>query len=390
MEKLLLLSIAASVLFTNCSENTEDIVSRIVKESKKHASVTYKIIQKSYSSNLPDTTITPFEVWVIRDSNDTLRKGYVWVDNNYRPYNMIYDVGNFYLAIPPKKTTVFYANYEESFISQADWVDIFLNPDILVAQITDPATTTTISDTTYQGENYSKLIIISGTGKKEGTKKTTYLLDKKSLVPIWAKLESKNKDHVFFEELFFNDYEFDNVDLDKLKEKQKKGFLENPIQSEGTNSETSRLERMLHTGDKAPLFSGNFYPEGKEFNFVDYIGKNVIIVDFWYTHCPPCVKAMPALSELYTKYKDRRLKIFGINSVDNQPHSLENLDTFLGKRDISYDIILTNPAVDIMYKINGYPTMYIIDRDGNIAFIEVGFDEEKFKLLTERIEELTK
>ena len=65
------------------------------------------------------------------------------------------------------------------------------------------------------------------------------------------------------------------------------------------------------------------------------------ILDFWYTHCPPCVKSMPYLSELYTQYKDKNVKIFGLNSVDNQPHSLEYLKTFLGKREITYYIILT-------------------------------------------------
>ena len=388
MRKTHLLFIATVLLLTNCNKNIDDLVSKIANEAKEHASISYNITQKTYSPSLPDTTITPFEVWVVRDSNDTLREGYVWVNNNYRPYNMIYDAGNFYLAIPPKKTTVSYANYEENFISQADWIDVFLNPDILAAEISAPSVSTIVSDTVYQGVDCSKLIIISGNGKKGGSKKITYLLDKKNLVPLWAKLESKSKDHEFIEELCFSEYEFDNVDLTALKDKQKKILTENPIQSEGTISELTRLEKMLHIGDKAPLFAGNYYPEGEEFKLENYIGKNVIIVDFWYTHCPPCVKAMPALSELYIKYKDKGLKIFGINSVDNQPHSMDKLDAFLGRRDISYDIILTKSSADLSYKISGYPTMYIIDKDGNIAFIEVGFDEEKFKILTDKIEEL--
>ena len=43
-----------------------------------------------------------------------------------------------------------------------------------------------------------------------------------------------------------------------------------------------------------------------------------------------------------------------------------------------------------MYKINGYPSMYIIDKEGKIAFVEIGFNEEKFSKLKEKIEELTK
>ncbi|GMT45246.1 MAG: hypothetical protein IEMM0006_1078 [bacterium] len=45
-------------------------------------------------------------MWALRDKKDSLRNGYVWVNDYYRLYNMIYDTGNFYLAIPPKKTTI--------------------------------------------------------------------------------------------------------------------------------------------------------------------------------------------------------------------------------------------------------------------------------------------
>lgn len=390
MKKLFIVVVAVSLLFMNCTEKKDNLISKIVEESQSHASVAYTITQKTYSPSLPDTTITPFEVWVVRDDSDALRKAYVWVNNNYRPYNMIYESGNFYLAIPPKKTTVSYSNYEDNFISQLDWIDIFLNPNILADQIGDTGVNTSISDTLFQGDKCSKLVMTSANGNKKGTKRITYLIDKKNLVPLLAKMEIYKDGLVSTQELYFADYEFDQADIEKLKEEQKKVLSENPIQSEGTNSETARLEKMLHTGDKAPLFKGNYYPNGEEFNLTDFIGKNVIIVDFWYTHCPPCVKAMPALSGLYTKYKDKGLKIFGLNSVDNRPHSLENLDTFLAKRELSYDVILTDPAVDRMYKISGYPTMYIVDKEGNISLVEVGFDEEKFKILTEKVEELTR
>ena len=389
MKRIFLITGAVLVLFASCIENSENLASKIKKKSNKHISVAYNITQKTYSPSLPDTTVTPFEVWVVRDNNDSLRNGYVWVNNNYRPYNMIYDAGNYYLAIPPKRTTVFYPNYKENFISELDWVDIFLHPEILADQIDDAEVNSIVSDTIYQGIKCDQIIMTS-TNEKQGKIEITYMIDKEKLFPLWAKKQSKRKNVVSYEELFFSDLEFDKVDLQKLREMQMTVLSDNPIQSEGTNSETARLEKMLHTGDKAPLFTGNYYPNGEEFNLADYIGKNVIIVDFWYTHCPPCVKAMPALSELYTKYKDKGLKIFGLNSVDNQPHSLENLDNFLAKRELSYDVILTDPSVDRMYKISGYPTMYIVDKEGNISMVEVGFDEEKFKILTEKVEALTR
>jgi len=141
-------------------------------------------------------------------------------------------------------------------------------------------------------------------------------------------MEKKTKDQTYLDELTFSDVEFNKVDLNKLKESHKLVLKENPVERSTSNSETERLEKMIHIGEKAPLFEGKYYGTEKEFKLENYIGKNVIIVDFWYTHCPPCVKAMPALSKFYTEYKDKGLKIFGLNSVGNQPRSLKNLNTF--------------------------------------------------------------
>ena len=99
---------------------------------------------------------------------------------------------------------------------------------------------------------------------------------------------------------------------------------------------------------------------------------------------------MTTITALYMEYKDAGLKIFGVNSVDNRPHSLNYLHKFISKREIGYDIIMTKPEVDLMYKIKQYPTMYIIDKAGKIALVELGYNEEKFENLKEKIEELLK
>ena len=148
-------------------------------------------------------------------------------------------------------------------------------------------------------------------------------------MPLYAVLKSQNKEYTLFEVLSFSDYEFDNVNRTELAERQKKVLEENPIENRSNNSELSIKESMLQKGDNAPLFEGKFYSDNNNFKLSEYIGKNIIIVDFWYTHCPPCVRAIPALTEFYKENKDKDLKIFGLNSVDNQPHSLDNLNKLL-------------------------------------------------------------
>ncbi len=384
MKKIFLFLAVSLFLMTSCTGNKEDLVSRIIKEAKAHSSVHFKVTEKYYYSNAPDTTVTPLEVWALHDKNDSLRNGYVWVNNYYRPYNMIYDAGNLYLAIPPKKTTVLYKNFKEDFISPVDWIDIFLKPGRLKALVAQPKTKTTISDTTYQGKNCAKIKIQF----PNGVKKYVFVVDKKRLVPLWSKMVVKQNNYIYSQELFFSDYTFNKVNLGKLKAEQKRILAENPIIDEAENSEVVLMERMLHVGDKAPLFTGKFYSTGKEYHLADYIGKKVIIVDFWYSHCPPCVRAMPALSQLYTEYKNRGLMVFGLNSVDNHPQSLGYLKTFLGNRKISYNIVLIKSTVDFRYKINDYPTMYIIDKKGKIAYVDNGFNQEKLNRLKEKVKEL--
>ena len=388
MKKNGLLFLLVVFLFSSCTQEKKDIAAEVVLKLKSYESLHFQLSETYYYSNGADTTVTPYEVWVVRDEADSLRNAYVWVDNNYRPYNMIYSGGDFFLAIPPKQTTVVYPNYTESFISDVDWIDVFLKPEILQNQMNDSLNIVSVSDTVFDGVMCDKIVILFPENTKNERRIFTYVLSSEQRVPVWAEMQIETADYTYFDELYFSDFEFNSVAVEQLKEREKEVFAANPIDDDRSNSELSSLERMLHIGDVAPLFEGKFYMEEADFQLADYVGKNVIIVDFWYTHCPPCVKAIPALSDLQKEYGDKGLKIFGLNSVDNQPRSLDNLNKFLQKREMSYDVIMTQPAVDIMYKINGYPSMYIIDKEGEIAFVEIGYDAEKFEVLKQKVEEL--
>ena len=297
MKRYLMLLSLSVIILSGCNKKEESFLSKVVNSNKNHNSIQYKVTEQYYYSNASDTTVTPFDVWAVKDQQDTLRKGYVSVNNYYRPYNMTYEQGNFYLTIPPKKTTILYKHFTEPFISSIDWIDIFLKPAMLIKLSKDPNVTLAFTDTLYKKKHFTKMVV-SVTKNNKLTERSTYVIDNNTFVPVWAKLESFKKDYVYNDELDFSHYQFDKVNLDNLKKKQEILLKENPVELDGDGSETSRLEKMLHIGDKAPFFSGRYYKTGKKFALPDYIGKKVIIVDFWYTHCPPCVRAMPYLSEL--------------------------------------------------------------------------------------------
>jgi alanine racemase len=100
------------------------------------------------------------------------------------------------------------------------------------------------------------------------------------------------------------------------------------------------------------------------------------------------VHAIPYISKFNAEMQDKGLVVFGLNSVDNQPRNMDNLKRFISNRNISYDIIMTQPEVDKAYKIEGYPSMYVIGLDGKIAYVEIGYEAESFAKLKNEVKQL--
>lgn len=131
---------------------------------------------------------------------------------------------------------------------------------------------------------------------------------------------------------------------------------------------------MLRVGDKAPLFevSDVF---GNRLNLGDRVGKNVIVLVFWSVYCDPCRASMPAFNEIYRRYRDKGLDFFTIN-MDGEEMT-NAIRGFLADENIDLTVLLDEPEGDLLkiadpYGVQGTPTIYIIDRNGRIAFGKVG------------------
>ena len=101
---------------------------------------------------------------------------------------------------------------------------------------------------------------------------------------------------------------------------------------------------------------------GHEWNLKDLRGK-VVLVNFWATWCPPCVKEMPDLQALFEQYKDQGLVILGISDEDKG-----KVSPFIAQRSISYPILLDKGRkVEETFGIEGIPKTFIYDRDGKLV-----------------------
>jgi len=119
-------------------------------------------------------------------------------------------------------------------------------------------------------------------------------------------------------------------------------------------------ENTKYLDFELPKLSSN-----QNFRLSTLVGKKLVLLHFWTTWCPFCRAEIPALNDLYKKYKDRGFEIISVNI--KEPKSA--LAKFVSSKGISYTVLLDQKAkVADLYGIRGIPTNFVINLKGEIIF----------------------
>jgi thiol-disulfide isomerase/thioredoxin len=110
--------------------------------------------------------------------------------------------------------------------------------------------------------------------------------------------------------------------------------------------------------------------DGKDVSLSQYKGK-VVLINFWATWCDPCRIEIPWLIDMQAKYGPKGFTVVGI-AMDEEGKSAvapflekERFDVGGQKQAMSYPIWLgTDDAAEKFGGILGYPTSFLISRDG--------------------------
>jgi len=108
----------------------------------------------------------------------------------------------------------------------------------------------------------------------------------------------------------------------------------------------------------------------------------LVLMDFFYKGCYPCMQALPGLQALHEKYEGKGLKVVGIDPFDKDK---DDIAAFLAKRNITYSVSLSGEDIAKDYHVSMYPTMYLIDKNGKIIFVQEGYSPDVEKALEEAI-----
>jgi peroxiredoxin len=104
----------------------------------------------------------------------------------------------------------------------------------------------------------------------------------------------------------------------------------------------------------------------------------VVLINFWATWCGACRQAMPGLNDIYDKYQRAGLVMLSVN-LDDESHRAMSMARSLN---IKFPVLLDDrKQVGPLYQVETMPLTVLIDREGVVRFVHVGYnagDEQKF------------
>lgn len=141
---------------------------------------------------------------------------------------------------------------------------------------------------------------------------------------------------------------------------------QSPEEIEATN--------IVKLNDLAPDFTVQML-DGTRYTLSDLTAEGkVVMITFWATWCPPCRQELSHMQEaIFDRYKGTDLVVLPI-SRGEEPGKVRAL---LKKMGITFNVGLDQTEqIYHSYATNYVPRTYVIDRNGRVAYLGLGYDEE--------------
>jgi thiol-disulfide isomerase/thioredoxin len=109
----------------------------------------------------------------------------------------------------------------------------------------------------------------------------------------------------------------------------------------------------------------------------------IIVVDFWASWCPDCIRELPTLRRAYQNYKDKGFVVIGI-SLDKDEQALSN---FIAKKLIPWPQYFDGQGWQSQYAtkygVRAIPEMWLINQRGEVVSTDISAEQ-----LDQRIQQL--
>jgi len=108
----------------------------------------------------------------------------------------------------------------------------------------------------------------------------------------------------------------------------------------------------------------------------------IVLIDFFYKSCQPCISLMPHLVSLFNKYRSKDFIVVGIDPIDKDTKVFRE---FIKRKDVNYPILFATNDIARLYKVSSYPTTYLLNKEGIIVFSITGYHYSIESIIDEMI-----
>lgn len=130
--------------------------------------------------------------------------------------------------------------------------------------------------------------------------------------------------------------------------------------------------RPLGQGDVAPSVPVPRADGQGELSLAALRGQ-VVLVDFWATWCKPCEATVPMQKRLLERYGARGFTILSVNEDQGDGAAARAL-AFAKAKGLDVPIAHDEHGhLQLLYKVEAYPHMVLVDREGRVRVVHTGF-----------------
>lgn len=391
IKTLCISGMAMTLLFVNAwgQKKATGILANTYKALRSHKSVEYNLSGKFKYYSSPDTLVYSGKNFISRATDDSTFGAYLWLSTNDNEYKFYDRSKIFYVDKNHKTATTYDPKKKELFIingniytDEARW-KFFLNPE-KIKDLMNSATAMELQrDTMIDGIKCYTIFVKSPDDHDFTDFRQTLFINMKDNIPVLTIGTVKFQGSYQYREFGLTSYKFDKVPMSQFSAKQI------PANYTMIAYQPGKKEKNLSQGVPAPVVSGLNFKNNSQQETIDFKGK-ITVLDFWYMTCYPCIKAIPQIEKIAAHYKEKGVQVFGVNSKDNNEAALKRLPDFLKHNTINYPFLMVDESVTTAYKPIAFPTFYIIDKDGKVAFSTAGYSEDLYGDLAAEIDKLLK
>lgn len=108
--------------------------------------------------------------------------------------------------------------------------------------------------------------------------------------------------------------------------------------------------------------------DGAPHTLANFRGK-VVLLNFWASWCPPCLREMPSMERLRIRMAGRPLEIVALDSAETR----DEVSAYLSRMPLGFPVLLDPDGSNTRrWKVFALPSSFLLDAEGRVRYVLTG------------------